>query len=550
MMSSENLTDIAYRHFVESVNDYAIYMLNVDGTIASWNRGARKAKGYEQEEVVGRFFGLFYSEADRLSRLPEKNLEAALKNGQFEGEGWRYRKDGSRFWAHVVIDAIYDEASNLLGFAKITRDISEQKEVNDKISWLARYDALTGLPNRVEFFTFVEKLLTESDYSRIAICTVDLDKFKEINDIEGHLIGDQLLQRVSSAVQKILSRDEIVARFGGDEFVAAKPYNDDQELVAFTEKLHGCFSGKQIFSQTEISVAASVGVAIYPDDATDINTLIGNSDLAMYRAKVNLDNKVCWYEKEMDEKTRQRNAMAADIRKGIKEGQFFIYYQEKRSMKDKSITGYEALLRWNHPDLGMIPPDEFIPVAEESGAIVPLGYWVIENVCLESMANNVNKKISINISPVQLRNHSFIDKVREILMRTAYPLTLLEFEVTETAFIVNKKLAFNILHQFQKMGISIALDDFGTGYSSLSTLREFQFDVIKLDRSFLTNVENNFQVRSFVRAIISLGNSINTPLIAEGVETSEQLRILEEEGCTEIQGFLFGQPADIKHIHR
>lgn len=549
-MSNESLTDIAYRHFVESVNDYAIYMLNADGTIASWNKGARKAKGYEQEEVVGRSFGLFYSDADRLSGLPQKNLAAALKNGKFEGEGWRYRKDGTRFWAHVVIDAIYDDEHKLQGFAKITRDISEQKEVIDKISYLARFDALTGLPNRVEFFNFVEKLFTESDYTRIAICTIDLDKFKDINDIEGHVVGDQLLQRVSASALKILARDEIVARFGGDEFVAAKPYNDERELVAFTERLHGCFSGKHTFSHTEINVSASLGVAIYPDDATDINSLISNSDLAMYRAKANLDNKICWYEKEMDDKTRQRNTMAADIRKGIKEGQFFIYYQEKRSMKDKSITGYEALLRWKHPVLGLVPPDEFIPIAEESGAIVPLGYWVIENVCLESMANNVNKKISINISPVQLRNRNFIDKVREILMRTAYPLTLLEFEVTETAFIVNKKLAFSILHQFQKMGISIALDDFGTGYSSLSTLREFQFDVIKLDRSFLTNVENNFQVRSFVRAIISLGNSINTPLIAEGVETCEQLRILEEEGCTEIQGFLFGKPVDIKHIHR
>jgi len=549
-MRTESLTDIAYRHFVESVKDYAIYMLNVDGTVATWNEGALRAKGYRREEIVGQYFGVFYSDAEQKSGLPERNLNIALKNGKFEGEGWRYRKDGTRFWAHVVIDAIYDEHQTLLGFAKITRDISEQKVVIDKISWLARYDALTGLPNRVEFFSFVEKLFTESDYNRIAICTVDLDKFKEINDIEGHLVGDQLLQRVSSSVLKAIEKDEIVARFGGDEFVAAKPYNHDDELRNFTERLHGCFVGKQFFAHSEITVSASIGVAVYPDDATDINTLISNSDLAMYRAKANLDNKICWYEKDMDEKTRLRNLMAADIRRGIKEGQFFIHYQEKRSLKDKAITGYEALLRWNHPEQGLIPPDEFIPIAEESGAIVPLGYWVIETVCKESLANKLDKKVSINISPVQLRNLSFIDNVRDILMRTAWPITLLEFEVTETAFIINKKLTFNILHQFQKMGISIALDDFGTGYSSLSTLREFHFDVIKLDRSFLTNVESNFQARSFVRAIISLGNSINTPLIAEGVETKEQLRILEEEGCTEIQGFLFGQPVDIKNIHR
>jgi len=549
-MSIENLTDIAYRHFIESVKDYAIYMLNPDGSVASWNEGASRAKGYSRDEIVGQYYGVFYSESEQSNALPARNLEIAAKNGKFEGEGWRYRKDGQRFWAHVVIDAIYDDNNQLLGFAKITRDVSEQKEVIDKISWLARFDTLTGLPNRVEFFTFVEKLFLESDYSHVAICTVDLDKFKEINDSEGHLVGDQLLQRVATSIQKMLQSEEMVARFGGDEFVAAKPYNHEDELTDFTDRLYACFSGKQSFASSEIIVNASIGVAVYPDDATEINKLISNSDLAMYRAKENLDSKVCWYEKDMDEKTRQRNMMAADIRRGIKEGEFFIHYQEKRAMKDKAITGYEALLRWNHPQQGLIPPDIFIPIAEESGAIIPLGYWVIEAVCHESVANQLDKKISINISPVQLRNRNFIDKVREIIMRTEWPMTLLEFEVTETAFIINKKLTFTILHQFQKMGISIALDDFGTGYSSLSTLREFQFDVIKLDKSFLTHVEHNQQARSFVRAIISLGNSINTPLIAEGVETKEQLRILEEEGCTEIQGFLFGQPVDIKSIHR
>ncbi|WP_058910330.1 putative bifunctional diguanylate cyclase/phosphodiesterase [Entomohabitans teleogrylli] len=549
-MSNERLTDIAYRHFVESVKDYAIYMLNTDGTVASWNEGARRAKGYAGEEIIGQYFGIFYSDTEQYSGVPARNLEIALRNGKFEGEGWRYRKDGSRFWAHVMVDAIRDEDNNLLGFAKITRDISEQKEAIDRMSWMARYDALTGLPNRIEFFTFVEKLMTSSDYRRFAVCTVDLDKFKDINDLEGHLIGDQLLQRVAGSVLKVIKKDEIVARFGGDEFVAVKPFDDESEVAEFSERLWQCFNSKQTFASIEVIVTASLGISVYPQDGTDINTLLGNSDLAMYRAKANIDNKICWYEREMDDKTRQRNLMAADIRRGIKEGQFFIHYQEKRSLKDRSITGYEALLRWQHPQQGLVPPDVFIPIAEESGAIVPLGYWVLEQVCSESLDNHINKKISVNISPVQLRHRSFIEKVREILMRTAYPISMLEFEVTETAFIINKKLTFSILHHLQKMGISIALDDFGTGYSSLSTLRDFHFDVIKLDRSFLINVENNPQARSFVRAIISLGNSINTPLIAEGVETDEQLRILEEEGCNEIQGFLFGKPVDVKHLQR
>ncbi len=447
-----------------------------------------------------------------------------------------------------MIDTIRDEQNTLLGVAKITRDISEQKAINDRIAWMARYDALTGLPNRVEFFERVEKLITGSDARRFAIFTIDLDKFKEINDLQGHLIGDQLLQRVAGAVLKTLQKEEMVARFGGDEFVAVKPFSDEGEVDAFAARLWHCFSGKQTFAATEVVLSASIGISVYPEDGTDINTILSNSDLAMYRAKSSLDHKICWYEREMDDKTRQRNMMAADIRRGIHAGEFSLHYQAIRNIKDRSITGYEALLRWQHPQLGTIPPDVFIPIAEESGAIVPLGYWVLEQVCNESLENGLNRKVSVNISPVQLRHRSFIEKVREILMRTAYPVSLLEFEVTETAFVINKQLAFSVLHHLQKMGISIALDDFGTGYSSLSMLRDFHFDVIKLDRSFMTDVESNPQVRSFVRAIISLGNSINTPLIAEGVETAGQLQILEEEGCDEMQGFLFGEPVDIKHL--
>lgn len=549
-MNHEQLDDIAYRHFVESVKDYAIYMLNVDGTVATWNEGAFRAKGYTREEIVGRYFGVFYSEAEQLAGLPAHNLELALRNGKYEGEGWRYRKDGSRFWAHVLIDAIYDDRNTLLGFAKVTRDISEQRVIQDEISAMARHDALTGLPNRAELFAFSETLFSANAYRHIAICTVDLDKFKDINELAGHQAGDRLLKYMASAIGKIIGKDEMAARFDGDEFVVVKPFNQAFELDAFCERLYRCCSGKFPLGNREITVDASIGVSVYPQEGTDINALIGNSELAMLRAKGNLVTKICRYEREMDDKTRRRNMMAVDIRRGINEGQFFIHYQEKRALKDKSITGYEALLRWCHPVHGLIPPDIFIPIAEESGAIVPLGYWVIENVCAESLANQINKKISINVSPIQLSHYNFIDKVRDILKHNAYPLSLLEFEVTESAFIMDKSLTYNILRQFQKMGISIVLDDFGTGYSSLGTLRDFHFDAIKLDRSFLTDVENSVQARSFVRAIVSLSNAIDTPLIAEGVETREQLRILEEEGCDEIQGFLFSRPVDIKHLHR
>ncbi len=256
----------------------------------------------------------------------------------------------------------------------------------------------------------MEKLITGNDARRFAIFTIDLDKFKEINDLQGHLIGDQLLQRVAGAVLKTLQKEEMVARFGGDEFVAVKPFSDEGEVDAFAARLWHCFSGKQTFAATEVVLSASIGISVYPEDGTDINTILSNSDLAMYRAKSSLDHKICWYEREMDDKTRQRNMMAADIRRGIHAGEFSLHYQAIRNIKDRSITGYEALLRWQHPQLGTIPPDVFIPIAEESGAIVPLGYWVLEQVCNESLENGLNRKVSVNISPVQLRHRSFIEK--------------------------------------------------------------------------------------------------------------------------------------------
>ena len=547
-MSNDHLTDIAYRHFIESVKDYAIYMLSADGTVISWNEGARRAKGYLSDEIIGRYFGLFYSEAEQLSGVPAKNLEIALRSGQFEGEGWRYRKDGSRFWAHVMIDTIRDEQNTLLGFAKITRDISEQKAINDRIAWMARYDALTGLPNRVEFFERVEKLITGNDARRFAIFTIDLDKFKEINDLQGHLIGDQLLQRVAGAVLKTLQKEEMVARFGGDEFVAVKPFSDEGEVDAFAARLWHCFSGKQTFAATEVVLSASIGISVYPEDGTDINTILSNSDLAMYRAKSSLDHKICWYEREMDDKTRQRNMMAADIRRGIHAGEFSLHYQAIRNIKDRSITGYEALLRWQHPQLGTIPPDVFIPIAEESGAIVPLGYWVLEQVCNESLENGLNRKVSVNISPVQLRHRSFIEKVREILMRTAYPVSLLEFEVTETAFVINKQLAFSVLHHLQKMGISIALDDFGTGMANFSALSEVRYDYIKVARDLFIMLRQTPEGRNLFTMLLQLMNRYCQGVIVEGVETLEEWRDVQSSPAAAAQGYFLSRPVPMDRL--
>lgn len=533
---SLSLSELSYRLLVNSISDYAIYMLDISGRIVTWNVGAERAKGYTAEEIIGQSFDVFFTAEDRRNHRPRKNLDNALKHGRFEDEGWRIKKDGSVFWAHIIIDPIYDDDGQHIGFAKITRDRTEYNKLNEKLEFLARYDALTGLPNRVQFIESLSDLMAKSvkKTSLVAVINIDLDRFKEVNDGYGHKTGDELLQQLSRRLTKHISEGEIVSRLGGDEFAAAKLFSTTEDLHKFVSEIHHLLTRPVRFDNCDATVGASLGVSLFPDDGESIDRILANADLAMYRAKANFDEKICFYEPKMDEISRARRLLARDIFTGLREGQFSVVYQVQRSLSSKATTGYEALARWTHKKFGSIPPSTCIPIAEESGAINQLGDWVLETACRNAMTWSTPHKLAVNLSPLQLASATLINRIQSILEVTGFPADRLELEVTETAIISDKAHALHTLYKLQQLGIKIAIDDFGVGYSSFETLRVFRFDKIKIDRSFVAKLEDDRQSLAFIRAILALGHSLEIPVLAEGVETTAQAEFLAGEGCEEV----------------
>ncbi len=426
-------------------------------------------------------------------------------------------------------------------------DVTESKRREAAIAHLARHDMLTGLPNRANFDAEFDKALHAADQGddNLAVIAFDLDRFKEVNDTFGHEAGDEVLRVISERLSGCLRDGEMVARLGGDEFAAVKPFTAMDSLRDFLARLEAAITTRVAFGDGVLNVSGSIGVAIFPEDGADRSKLLSNADLAMYRAKSEFDQRVCYYEREMDEHARQRRAMAADIWLALENDDFTLAYQVQKSVSTQEITGYEVLLRWDRPGFGPVSPADFIPVAEECGAIAAIGSWVLKTACSEAASWPEPHKIAVNVSGLQLGQLELVDLVKLVLFQSGLEPSRLELEVTETAIIGDKKRALHVLRQIKALGVSIAIDDFGTGYSSLETLRSFPFDKIKLDRSFMAEVETNEQSKAIIRAILALGRSLQVPVLAEGVETSAQLDVLRVEGCNEAQGFLLGRPGRI-----
>jgi diguanylate cyclase (GGDEF)-like protein len=427
----------------------------------------------------------------------------------------------------------------------LMEDISDSKRSEAAIAHLAKHDTLTGLPNRARFDEVFEGALAdaEANGTQIGIVAIDLDNFKDINDSYGHATGDQVLRVLSERLSGLLRPGEVVARLGGDEFVAIKQFSVIESLRDFLDRIEGVLFGSVQYQDVMVATSGSIGVAIYPQDGKEHSKLLSNADLALYRAKAEFETRVCYYESEMDEHARQRRAMANDLWQALENDAFTLVYQVQKSVSTGEVTGYEVLLRWVRPGFGPVSPAEFIPVAEECGAINAIGAWVLKTACMEAASWPEPHKIAVNVSGMQLAQVELVDLVKMVLFQSGLAPERLELEVTETAIITDKKRALSILRQIRDLGVSIAIDDFGTGYSSLATLRSFPFDKIKLDRSFMSEVEHSEQSKAIVRAILALGRSLSVPVLAEGVETLEQLNVLRMEGCNEAQGFLLGRPA-------
>ncbi|WP_313061747.1 bifunctional diguanylate cyclase/phosphodiesterase [Agrobacterium cavarae] len=452
-------------------------------------------------------------------------------------------------------DSLWTLAIVACGLVSYLIDNGTRAETIAHLRQMALYDALTGLPNRANFNERLEEelALADAQKSRLAMIGIDLNRFKEINDTRGHHVGDDVLTDLGLRLKHLVREDkgEFVARVGGDEFAALFRIQDD-EMVGinrFLKRLETVMFTPINIDEAQIVAGASFGVALYPDDATTKETLVSNADLAMYRAKSQLTEKrVCFYEAGMDEAVKARRCMAADLRKALSRNELSIHYQVQTSVSTGEITGYEALLRWYHPERGFIPPSDFIALAEENGLILQLGEWVLRTACAAAASWEPACKVAVNLSAVQFAASDLPKLVMSILLETGLPPHRLELELTETAILKDRERAFHMLRQIKSYGVSIALDDFGIGYSSIDTLRSFPFSKIKLDRSFIDESHSSQEALTIIRTVLALGKGLKIPVLAEGVETREQLSLLESEGCGEAQGYLLGRPASLDQI--
>ena len=409
---------------------------------------------------------------------------------------------------------------------------------------MALTDQLTGLPNRN---AHIEKLAETIDRARnqnlkLAVVGMDLNRFKEINDTYGHKAGDAVLSGIATALKAGLRDDEFIARLGGDEFAAAKLFRDRKELTDFIARIQRALQTSVAFEEALLTPGGSIGVSIFPDDGKTSDQLTNNADLAMYRSKLNAIPGATFYEASMDEEVRRKRELASSLANALANDELELYYQVQASVRTGKISGREALLRWTHPEHGPIPPDVFIPIAEDSGLIVRLGEWVLRRACRDAASWTIPDRVAVNVSPLQLMQIELPQIIHQTLLDSGLSPSRLEIELTETAIIEDRDRSLHVLRQIKALGVGVALDDFGTGYSSLEILRSFPFDKIKLDRFFMAEIETSLESKALVRSVLALGKSLSIPVLAEGVESAMQLQILREEGCDEVQGFLLGRP--------
>ncbi len=510
------------------------------------NRAGEQFFSRPREEIVGKTPYDFFPR-DAADTIVARDRQA-LQDDQDHIYGENPIHSTVNGWEKVSVRRIVirDADNNPQYLLTVIENLTGQRQAEARAAHLARHDALTDLPNRAAFNETFESTLKRSTEANenFALMSIDLDRFKEINDLFGHATGDALLCEVSRRMQAAAG-DAFVARLGGDEFVIIYTTGSDPEAAAgLAEELLGIMARDFDIEGQHLRACLSIGVAIYPNDGIDGITLLGNADAALYRAKADGRGAVRFFQADMDKRLREQRALHHDLSSAIDRRELVLHYQPQATIGG-DIIGLEALLRWDHHSRGLVPPGTFIPIAEESGLILQIGEWVLRMACREAASWPKPLQIAINLSPVQFRHGDLPALIHEILLETGLQPDRLELEITESVLIDNFSKGTSILRRLKSLGVRIAMDDFGTGYSSLSYLQSFPFDKIKIDQSFISNVDRNAQSATIVRAVIGLAKGLGLPVLAEGVETEEQLAFLAREACNQIQGFLIGRPYPI-----
>jgi diguanylate cyclase (GGDEF)-like protein/PAS domain S-box-containing protein len=536
-----------YRIIMESVN-LGISLIDVNHKIIMTNRFFAELFKKSAADFVGKYcFREFEKREAICPHCPGVLSMASGKPSEVETEG--VRDDGSRF--SVLLRTVPKFASDgtVNGFIEVIEDVTERKRSVEKIQYLATHDTLTGLPNRLMFRQLLNHSIQSARHHKrkLAVFFIDLDRFKIINDTMGHEAGDQLLQEIAMRFKQALRGADVVARLGGDEFIILiEEVNELNQVANVAQKILTSTIKPMVLMGEECRITASIGISIYPKDGEDEQSLMKNADIAMYFAKEEGKNNYQFYSKDIQSQSTKRLSIETNLRLALERNELSLHYQAKVDFKTNVITGVEALLRWQNPYLGTVTPTQFIPVAEETGLIIPIGKWVMKTACAQNVAWQKQGLpavcMAVNLSLRQLRDDNLIDDIKAALDDSGMAPNLLELEITESMVMHNPTRMIAELVKIKSMGVRLAIDDFGTGYSSLAKIKHFPIDTLKVDRSFIRNIPNNAEDNAITEAIIAMGKTLSLTIVAEGVETIEQMNFLKGHSCDAMQGYYFSKP--------
>lgn len=529
-----------------------IMITNEKMQITMVNNAFETLTGYRSSEILGKYPNILQSgkqDADFYKVMWSK----IRSNGSWRGEIWNRRKNGEIYPEILSIYSVFDNVGQLTNYYGVFSDISIEKETEKELEELTQSDLLTNILNRNAFNELLFEKVNNSIHSH-AILFIDLDRFKQINDNLGNEVGDQILIEVTNRINSIAGSSDIFARYGADEFVFSRSNIEYQKEAANLAKdITKLFNKPFLINDTEVYVTASIGISIFPQDGKDIEKLINKADKAMYFAKQNGRNQYAFYFDDLKKDSKRIIVLEAELRKAIQNKDFFIHYQPKIGLAKQDIIGVEALVRWNNVKLGFVSPAEFIPIAEDTGLIIPLSEVILEKVCLDILESRSQGKIhilpvSINIASVHFQQDDFIERINSILMQYNCSPHLLELELTERTVMKDSDDIVNKLVKLKAMGFKISIDDFGTGYSSLSYLNRFPLNYLKIDKSFIQQITNLQDKQAIVETIILMAHRLHIKVVAEGVETIGQVKLLQQMGCDIIQGYYYSKPLAAKEL--